>query len=182
MRKIPIDRPYTSRIDNEDYQFINYRDEIFIIKESKEGNLVNYQYSGTSCLQGKIKGFIYKSFKNKLKWFKTKTWDNKTEWSSNPQRIYFSKKEDFKFVELFSNKFSQEEQDRRWKIIDQRASETGTPVKHILTQIITEVRRKTHINFEFDFDNFEYGKHWFEAHIPLVYKNKKYLLTWMNCD
>ncbi len=66
--------------------------------------------------------------------------------------------------------------------IYEEATEKAIPIDNILNNILSIVYTKTNKKFELDFINKEYDIFWTEAFIPLKLDNKKYLLTWANCD
>lgn len=211
MRQIPTNRTFYD-LDGEPYTSISHgkdnRNILIILLDSK-GNKVNIQYNGISCSQAVINGFAFKEFKSKLKWFKTKTWDNKTCWGSKyPSKLYFVKtnKEADKagyrdFPEeanhpnfVFNMKTFKydgvNDKGQTWqeimeldgldkcRIIDPYCIDAES----ILNSILKEIRIKTKINFEFDGFNTNYEEGWSEAYVSLKFKDKKYLLTWQNCD
>lgn len=153
--------------------WIDYKNQVLIIEKNKEGNQAKFQYNGTSCFQQSIKGFIFKSFKTKNKWFDEEWWYKKTSWGIDNTKIYFNDNT-FEHHDFFREDFL----DRSNKIADEK----GRPVENILNAILNEVNDKTKLIFELDFDDILYGKHWYEAYIPIKLKNKSYLLTWNNCD
>ena len=170
MKNIPVTK----------YGWLDYFDgKIFIIEKSEDGNLAKYQYDGTSCLQGQVKGFIVDEFTSSSKWFNEDWWYTKTTWGSYPKKIYFSEGktpiEKLSFLEVFTNPTA-------WEQTNEIADREGRPAEKILKAILTEVYNRTGKEYAFDFDNFDYGVSWAEAHIPLEYKGKKFLLTWSNCD
>jgi hypothetical protein len=161
-----------------EYGWLDYFDgKIFIIEESKDGNLAKYQYDGTSCLQGQVKGFIADEFKSSSKWFNADWWYTKTTWGSYPKKIYFTEGK----TPIEQNKY-EISNPNIWDKTNKIADTYGRPAEKILKAILTEVYVKTDKEYAFDFDNFDYGVSWAEAHIPLEYKGKKFLLTWSNCD
>ena len=181
MRKIPTrhGKSCFGIIKFKDY-FIEYRDQIFIIKkDNQNGNYAQFQFDGVCCRQGKIRGLVYKSFRTKSKWFNETWWYRKTVWSKDPLKIHF-KTDDFKTRNEFytGSNYNEEEFLAYWNKVYDRATLVSKPV-----DILREVNAKTNGNFEIDFTDLEYGKSWFEAYIPIKdKKSNKYLLTWNNCD
>ena len=63
--EIPVDKEW-------DDPFIEYDGNVLLIERDENGNYARFQYDGTSCLQGYVKGYVVASFKTKSKWNCTK--------------------------------------------------------------------------------------------------------------
>lgn len=174
-KKIPIDR--------RNKPWINYNGKVLIIKSEKTGNKGRYQYNGCSCSQGSITGFVVQSFASKSKYFNLNFWYKKTVWATDNNRLYFdSNKRDKKRTRFVFYDQDEKKTKKNWQKIQKYADDHALPVDKILKTILKEVNTKTGKKYELAFDELEYGKHWFEARIPIKLNGEKYLLTWMNCD
>lgn len=199
MRRIPTNEPFTIPRDDREYRFINYGKfckDIFVILLDDKGNWADFQACGTACNHHKIRGFVYKTFHSKIKWFNPTWWYHMTCWGTHyPMKLYFNHRKDTHHAPKWDDNLLRDmpigpertkyvmdkvEAFNKWSLLI--ADKNAIPVEYILYKILGEVRRKTHIQFELDFENFEYGDKWGEAFLPLKYKGKKYLLTWQNCD
>jgi hypothetical protein len=168
-------------IPTNEYGWIDYKKSILIIELNKNGNSAKFQVDGTSCLPRQVKGYVAESFKSSSKWFNHDWWYTKTTWGTKyPKALYFSEGktaiEKADFLTAFSGSQT------LWDETNEVADKYARPAEKILKAIMTEVYLKTGKEYAFDFDSFDYGINWYEAYIPLEYKNKKFLLTWNNCD
>lgn len=163
--------------------YIDYKGKILILQKNPKGKSVEFQFDGVSCSQGTFKGTIYKSFKSESEWFDTDRWYEKTTWSNDSDKIYFSNPDhNLKIPNLFGGSIEPEKMDTMWESLCEAATLKATPVAKILQEIKTEVQNQIQEKIEFDFEDTEYGKFWYEALIPIKIKGKSYLLTWENCD
>lgn len=177
-KKVPI----TKWSKGED-RWIDYGGKIFILSMDGSQPYVRYQMDGTMCRQGGMCAAVEHSFESSLKYFNPEFWYNKTSWGKNyPKHVYFDVKN--KIMPDFDMFQSEADYKRSWKDVEIKATEKAKPAENILKAILKDVRSKTGVDFELNFDSDvpDYGRHWYEAYIPLKYKNKKYLLTWENCD
>jgi hypothetical protein len=168
-------------------KWIDYKgNEVLVIKSSKRGNVARFQYNGTYCSQGSITGFVAKSFSTKSKWFNPNWWYKKTGWSTDTSKLYFKVNGQIKNqnnLDIFSGKLTQKKINARWKQLSTAATKLATPIDYILKIMFREINRKTGMNLQPDFSNIEYGKHWYEAYLPVKNdKGEKFLITWNNCD
>lgn len=173
MEKIPIDKPY---------DWIQYGDQVFLLKEDDNGNYAEWQADGTSCRQCSITGVLVSKFKTTSKWFNPNWWYKKTCWGNNyPKKIFFRvKKLDCEGNEIFDHKWVLK---FFWKKLNAAADEKAIPVEKILKNILREANKKMGTSLRFAFDNTDYGEYWWESYVPVVdEKDNSYVLTWMNCD
>ena len=159
--------------------WIDYRGKVLIIKKDQNGNEARFQYDGVSCLQGSIIGFVVDEFSTTSKWFNEEWWYTKTCWGSEyPKKLYFSNGN----TPIEKSGFSFTANEKVWEETHAIADSEARPSENIIKAIIKEVADKTGKDYQIDFDNTDYGTHWFEAFVPIKFRNEKYLLTWMNCD
>ena len=154
--------------------WIDYKNKVYIIEHNENGNEAQFQFDGVSCRQGYVKGFLYKSYKSSSKWFKSDWWYKRTCWSQDPTKVHFHEKQ--------YHTPNIGDRETKWKKLYEEATKDAIPVVDILNKIKIDVESHIKERIEFDFDDMEYGNQWFESYIPIKINEKKYLLTWHNCD
>lgn len=174
--------------------WIDYKKSVYLIRADEEGNTGNFQFDGTSCAQGSIKGLIHAQFQTKGKYFNEDWWYKKTSWGEDyPTKVYF---DTAKIAEEWSDSiYGPELTDDEWvklqKVLrkkqDEAAAVYGRPAEKMLANIIKTAEKKTGIDIDIDFPdgNTDYGVNWHEAYVPVKFGKKlehSGILTWMNCD
>lgn len=173
--------------------YINYiigsskRSQIFLIKPCHEGITGMYQYDGTLCKQGSVRGFVVCSFESKNKYFNPDFWYKKTAWGDDyPNKIYFDLEERDHYEEMekmYASSNSDKLVEDYYKGLDEVANSQARPVENILKSIIRSTEKAFGAGLHFVHEDKSYGEHWFEAHVPLQDKmGNRYILTWANCD
>lgn len=159
--------------------WINYIPKtVFIFELTKDGNTGIFQADGTSCLQKRFIGNLLYKFSSSLKYFNTKIWDKKTCWASDESIVYF----DLKRLKTNRPPCHFCMTDEQWKNLNDYCNIKGVKSIDILELMKNEIESKIGKEIKFDFENTNYGVDWYEAYLPIKIKNKKYLVTWMNCD
>lgn len=86
------------KIPTDKYGWINYfkfdnDGSVYIIEENPEGKTGRYQYNGTGCYQGEIKGLIKFHFHSDNPYFNRNHWYKATGWGNKyPEDIVFENK------------------------------------------------------------------------------------------
>lgn len=177
--KIPLDK----------YGHINYskfdkKPSVYIIERNSKGREGYYQYDGVGCSPGTVEGFLAYYFHPDSIWFSSEQWYKATRWGSNyPRDIVISSKETDFIMDKFKWDWKTDEEfDKMNNNVHEEVAKYGIPTKGILQELFNEVKAKTCIEWELDCELDTYEEKWWEAHIPLKLGDKKYLLTWRNCD
>ena len=159
--------------------WLKYNDKVLVIERNKKNKPITIQVNGTMCQSMSVQGEIVHKFKTKSKWFNPDWWYTKTSWGHNyPNKIYFADGSTL----LEQKNYAGGTNEYIWSRTNQDADKHARPVENILKAILKEVNTKTKKQFELDFTDLQYGEYWYEAYVPLKYKNKRYILTWQNCD
>lgn len=185
--EIPIDMTW-------DQTWIDYQKSVLLIRSDDDGNAGEFQFNGVMCSQGYVKGYVHAQFKTKGKWFNEDWWYKKTCWGEDyPKRVYFNENElifaDLNWLtdspEPPTAKEMKKSTDAFHKKTGDMADAHGRPAEKILANILKTATKKTGIAIYADFEDTDYGIHWWEAMIPVKFGDKlqhKGILTWMNCD
>ena len=182
------DTLYAREIQTDESEFIVYDGNVMIIKhDEKLGKFAKFQYGGVHVLPGIIKGDIEFSFKSDSDIFDPEYWYTLTQWGSNyPEMIYFEEIEGdsplskISIDELFN--LADESAEKFGKECDSYADLHSISSSDLLHKIIDEVREKSGVKYEIDFDDVTYGVNWWESLIPIKFDGCKFFLTWENCD
>lgn len=164
----------------EDYNWLEYNDNIYLLDPLDDYMDINYQFDGTSCLQAAFTCSVVKKWKSKSKYFNENFWYSKTSWGVNyPSKIFFGS--------TVSKGKMQELYDLAWglnqELIDTIVEKTAKPAEKVLKAILKNAIKHTGIKLFFEYDNTDYGVHWWEANVPVIdEKGKHYIITWQNCD
>jgi len=177
--KIPVDKHHWINCRKFDE-----RGSAYVIERNSKGREARYQYNGVGCYQGRVEGFLSHHFHSDLKWFSSSHWYQTTRWGSDyPKALVVSTPETKAIMDKFNWDIDDESEfDKMYDEIHNELSKYGIPTKDILQEILQETIEKTGIQFELDCDIDSYDKEWWEAHVPLKFNGKKFLLTWENCD
>ncbi len=157
-------------------KYLEYNDNILIIKLDSKGNFFNIQWNGVSCNQYKNKGKLLFKFKSSLKYFNSQFWYKATNWFLNENLIYFVENSDT----IISNSiFPNNEKFEQYK---NSIKNKCVKIEDILNEILKECRLQTKFQIEFNDKLENFSKTWGEALIPIIVNGKNCLLTWNNCD
>lgn len=199
LNKIPLDLKWTK--DPEE-AYIKYDGKVLLIRHDENGSPGRYQFDGTSCLQGFVQGHVIAEFETKSKWFSSEWWYRCTSWFKNEGLLYFTKRNDKKDpghillnsiwtqMDELSPELSEKERDKIyskihdgiWSKMEAEVKPKARPSDKCLKAILDHVSEKIGIELQFPYEDMTYGKHWWEANVPVKIGKEIYLLTWENCD
>lgn len=156
--------------------YLNYENKVFIIQNSGLGTPYKIQWGGVNCKQFEGKGVLIRDFKTIDKYFDSEYWYSLYSWFLDENLLYFSKDCPVPKYDIFN--FSGEKYNELSKVMKPKAINA----KNVLDNILSTVRIITKKSIVPNFNDFQYGRKWGEAFIPIKYNNTKCVLTWQNCD
>jgi hypothetical protein len=203
--KIPIYKYY----DENDASPIRYRGFIFLLEESDnetERRKVCIACNGLLIINKDYIGIAAIKFRSGSKWFTHKWW-NRRMWYKSPyydeSYIAFHSRETSKamikrlsrvtdLMKYYGNKEKNKAKIQELNDTEDSDTEEYSQIldtyglvfssESILKSIFRAVKKEIGWELEPDFTDLAYGVHWWEAYIPVKYGNKRFVLTWENCD
>lgn len=175
-------------IPTTDYGWLDYQDKVLLLKPDNGGNVAIFQADGTNCRQCSINGFVVKEFLVDYRWFKEDWWYKLTRWYEDAYHtskvMFFCTRQYERIVNKLVDLFNPDGLDLKGldNFIEEVKSK-AKPSDNILKLILKHASKRMSLKLIADFDDSDYGLHWYESYIPVkTIDNEKYILSWMNCD